>query len=211
MSNSLLNNQNTDSMMFLKQYCKTNILLWLILTSYFHLWLYNFSKSALIWNILLYHYCFLYIHFAYVIEYNLSFKIYDCLEKIVFLAPYGPQQFSGSEYDSHDEESDDSEDSDDSDDSENSDDSDDSDDSEENDDFAPKEQNMTRNSDEEKNYNDPQFLFYDEHSDLLGIPSTEDVNRDDFIDLKKEDIPFENKKSSGNTWNWLFNKQNKKD
>lgn len=85
-----------------------NVLLIFMSVSLYHMWFYNYSKNVLMWNILFYQLVLSVIHYKYCVNMSIDLGdyVYESLERAVFLAPYGPQRFSGSEYDSHDEETD---------------------------------------------------------------------------------------------------------
>ena len=72
------------------------------------MWFYNYSKNVLMWNILFHQLVLTVIHYKYCVNMSIDLGdyVFESLERAVFLAPYEPQRFSGSEYDSHDEESD---------------------------------------------------------------------------------------------------------
>ncbi len=85
-----------------------NVLLIFMSVSLYHMWFYNYSKNVLMWQILFHQLVLTVIHYKYCINMSIDLGdyVYESLERAVFLAPYSPQRFSGSEYDSHDEETD---------------------------------------------------------------------------------------------------------
>ena len=83
-----------------------NVLLIFMSVSLYHMWFYNYSKNVLMWNILFHQLVLSIIHYRYCINMSIDLGdyVFETLERAVFLAPYKPQRFSDSEYDSHDEE-----------------------------------------------------------------------------------------------------------
>ena len=93
---------------FKRYFQAKNVLLMFMSLTLFHMWLYNYSKNVLMWNILFHQLVLTIIHYKYCINMSIDLGdyVYETLEQAVFLSPYSPQRFSGSEYDSHDEETD---------------------------------------------------------------------------------------------------------